>query len=569
MENIKYNELGKLETKKLVFELANLLRGKMQYFDYQVNLVASAFIIYLYSKWGTEYNVNDFINNEIDDETTKSFLNDFGNNLNFETMRKISIDANENEVLSIIFSNEIDNNDMSTPFGIIDLSSRLLELTEYDTVLDLGSGKGNLLNYVGSYFNVKNRIGIEINTKNILISNIRKIVLGLDIHYIQSDLLNYDYTNINASKVFSNAPFGLRWPEISLRLNENKVLMNYLRGVKSTISGDWVFAIIAMLNHNINGKSVVVMSNAGTWNKADRLIRERLVEEGRIEGVISLPSNLFNGTQIPVSILVLSQNNKKIKLVDASQIFTQGRRVNTLEENDVEKIMNIYNSESDLSASVDIELIREQEYILNPNRYIQSVDNINTGLPLSYFCTTISRGAMKSSSELDDLVSKNETNFKYLMLKNIQNGLIDKYLPSLKYIEEKDFNYCIKNNNLIISKNSPFKVARAVIDEGTKVLANGNLYFIELDDSRINPVFLEFFMQSELGIAQLERYAKGTAIKNISIQDLKEIKIPNLTREKQDEIADLYLGYLEELEILEKQSLIIKEKKDKLIEGIF
>ena len=52
--------------------------------------------------------------------------------------------------------------------------------------------------------------------------------------------------------------------------------------------------------------------------------------------------------------------------------------------------------------------------------------------------------------------------------------------------------YCIKNNSLVISKNgAPVKIAVASVEEGRKILANGNLYVIELDETKVNPYFVK------------------------------------------------------------------------------
>ena len=37
-------------------------------------------------------------------------------------------------------------------------------------------------------------------------------------------------------------------------------------------------------------------------------------------------------------------------------------------------------------------------------------------------------------------------------------------------------------------------------------MVNENLYFIEVDDSKVNHTFVEVFLQSEKGIAWLNRY---------------------------------------------------------------
>ena len=107
-----------------------------------------------------------------------------------------------------------------------------------------------------------------------------------------------------------------------------------------------------------------------------------------------------------------------------------------------------------------------------------------------------------------------------------------------------------------------------VFSEGKTIFANGNLYFIELDESKVNLIFVEFFLQSAAGMAQLNRYAKGTAMKSISIQDLMKIKIPALPLNEQNKIAEKYETLCEELIVLQKQTELIKDKKARLIEEV-
>lgn len=75
----------------------------------------------------------------------------------------------------------------------------------------------------------------------------------------------------------------------------------------------------AYLNMNKPGKTIVLMSGAGTWNKPDEEIRQKLLENGIIEGVILLPPNLMTSTAIQLSMIILSQDNKKVRMVDASK----------------------------------------------------------------------------------------------------------------------------------------------------------------------------------------------------------------------------------------------------------
>ena len=52
-------------------------------------------------------------------------------------------------------------------------------------------------------------------------------------------------------------------------------------------------------------------------------------------------------------------------------------------------------------------------------------------------------------------------------------------------------------------------MAIASVKEGNKILANGNLYVIELDEDKINPYFLKAYLESENGKAALSRVAVG------------------------------------------------------------
>lgn len=203
------------------------------------------------------------------------------------------------------------------------------------------------------------------------------------------------------------------------------------------------------------------MANGGMWNKPDEGLRKELIEQGLIEGIIQLPERLLSSTGIPVTVLIMSQGNDEIRMVDASKLVTKGRRQNTLENSDVMNILNAYHTDTDISNSVSIDEIAANEYILNPNRYMEVDVEIENGISLGELCLSINRGAMVKSKDLDSMVSKTSTQYHYLMLQNIKDSLIDAKLPNLKEIEDRLSKYCIQDKNLIISKTSPFKIATA------------------------------------------------------------------------------------------------------------
>ena len=279
--------------------------------------------------------------------------------------------------------------------------------------------------------------------------------------------------------------------------------------------------------------------------------RKYFVERKLIECVITLPIKMFSYTNVGTTLIVLSHNNERVRMIDASQICMMGRRQNLFRGDDIATIVNAMHTDSDYSREVSIEELRENDYNLSLERYMQCVPSFSNGVPFESVIRSISRGAPCTASQLDTMVSNEVTNMQYLMLANIQNGMIDDKLPYLSSIEPKYEKYCLKNNDLILSKNGyPYKVAVASVREDQRILANGNLYIIELDEDRANPYYVKAFFESEQGIATLKNITVGATIPNIGVDKLKKVLIPLPSMEEQNRIAQKYQAAQDEIAML-------------------
>ena len=571
MDRNEFEQLKNLDTREITWNIFSELRGDFAVENALHVVVSLTALASILKETGNKIEMLSFIKDRVKDDTTLSFLNKLISG-SFSQIQELSAKYENNVLKAVALFSEpsrfTESDINATPEGIANLSISLLNIADNDVVLDMGSGVNSFLIQAGLVSVSKSLMGVEINTQCVIIANIRTLITGLPISVIQGNIISQDFSEFKATKVFSNPPFGVRWSSLQSYISNNKKLSKYFKDAKRTVSSDWAYAISAHLNQVDEGKTIVLMTNAGTWNNPDEEIRKRLIEEGLIEGVILLPARLFSSTSIALTMMIFSQNNKEIKMVDASDLYSKGRRINTLESNDIAKILAAYHQDSEISRVIPIKEISEQEYILNPQRYVRKDSDIDEGIALRDICLSINRGSMITSTELDELASSDDTGYQYLMLQNIQDGVVDTNLPTLSKIDEKYKKYCIHDKNLILSKISPFKVAMAHVPEGKTILANGNLYFIELDESKVNLIFVEFFLQSEAGMAQLNRYAKGTAMKSISIQDLMKIKIPALPLNEQNRIAEKYETLCEELIVLQKQTELIKDKKARLIEEV-
>ena len=68
------------------------------------------------------------------------------------------------------------------------------------------------------------------------------------------------------------------------------------------------------------------MTNGSVSNITDMKIKKYFIENGYIETIISLPANLFNSTTIPTTLMVLSKNNKKVRMVECIKTISTRKK---------------------------------------------------------------------------------------------------------------------------------------------------------------------------------------------------------------------------------------------------
>ena len=86
---------------------------------------------------------------------------------------------------------------------------------------------------------------------------------------------------------------------------------------------------------------------------AEGKIRQGLLQEELFEAVIGLAPNLFYGTGIPASVLVLNRDKAaarkgKVLFIDASGEFEEGSNQNRLRDQDIEHIVGTFHACADL-----------------------------------------------------------------------------------------------------------------------------------------------------------------------------------------------------------------------------
>jgi type I restriction enzyme M protein len=130
------------------------------------------------------------------------------------------------------------------------------------------------------------------------------------------------------------------------------------------------------------GKAAIVVPTGFITAQSgiERKIREKLVEEKMLRGVISMPSNIFATTGTNVSILFLDKTNTKgdIVLMDASKLGTtvkDGKNQKTLLSDEEEQLIidtfNAHKAVDDFSVVLSYKQIAEKNYSFSAGQYFE------------------------------------------------------------------------------------------------------------------------------------------------------------------------------------------------------
>lgn len=177
---------------------------------------------------------------------------------------------------------------------------------------------------------------------------------------------------------------------------ENDLYNRFTWGIPPEKNGDYTFLLHIIKSLKSTGKGAVILPHGVLFRgNAEATIRENLIKQGYIKGIIGLPANLFYGTGIPACIIVIDKEHaqkavsnfnesdtdlptvsgRPIFMIDASKGFIKDGNKNRLRSQDIHKIVDVFNKGLELkrySRLVEFDEIATNDYNLNIPRYIDS-----------------------------------------------------------------------------------------------------------------------------------------------------------------------------------------------------
>ncbi len=220
---------------------------------------------------------------------------------------------------------------------------------------------------------------------NNLVHSIPYVIQGNTIlepyHKEGTALRRFDY-------VVSNPPFKLDFSDFRDQLDTKANKQRFFAGIPKVPNKDkdkmaiyllFIQHIIASLSKKGKAAIVVPTGFITAQSGIEKGIREHLVENKMLAGVVSMPSNIFATTGTNVSILFLDATNQgDVILIDASNLgekVKEGKIQKTLlSEADEEQIIRVFNAKEaveDFSVVVSYDEIAAKNCSLSAGQYFE------------------------------------------------------------------------------------------------------------------------------------------------------------------------------------------------------
>lgn len=255
---------------------------------------------------------------------------------------------------------------------------------------DPACGSGSLLLQAKKHFDAhiieEGFFGQEINHTTYNLAR-----MNMFLHNINYDKFNIQLGNTLIDPHFgddkpfdaivSNPPYSVKWigSDDPTLINDDRFAPAGVLAPKS--KADFAFVLHALSYLSSKGRAAIVCFPGIFYRGgAEQKIRQYLVDNNYVETVISLAPNLFFGTTIAVTILVLAKNKKDTttQFIDASGLFKKETNNNVLLDTHIEQIMQVFDSKANVdhfAQSVPFEKVAANGYNLSVSSYVEAEDN--------------------------------------------------------------------------------------------------------------------------------------------------------------------------------------------------
>lgn len=278
-----------------------------------------------------------------------------------------------------------------TPKMVSEMMAQIVTINQEEkklfSVFDPTMGSGSLMLNVRHHLKYPENVkyhGQEMNTTTFNLAKMNLILHGVDeedMNLRNGDTLNKDWPTTEPylfDSVVMNPPYSAKWSADATFLNDSR--FNRYGKLAPKSKADFAFLLHGFYHLKETGTMAIVLPHGVLFRgAAEGVIRQKLLEDGSIYAVIGMPANLFFGTSIPTTVIILKKNRetRDVLFIDASKEFIKGKKQNKLSSENVEKIVSMYKNrtnEEKYAYLASFDEIKENDYNLNIPRYVDTFE---------------------------------------------------------------------------------------------------------------------------------------------------------------------------------------------------
>jgi type I restriction enzyme M protein len=442
-----------------------------------------------------------------------------------------------------------------TPKPVKEMLAKIFPIYEGMFLADITAGTCGILTEIVNQSsneglgNDKIRLyGQEINYKIALIGKLNLLLHGVRNPNVmikdslKETILKDRKTLDKIDIIVSNLPLGLNWNENEIAYREE-----FKYEYPSKMFADWLFIQRSLAALSDNGKAAFVVSKGTLTRTSEISIRKNFILEDLIEAVISLPNNLYGSKTMAIEILIINKSKvfekkNKILFIDASkEYYKKERGKNDLTSEHIDKILDAFHNWREIeqySKIVDSTAIEENCFELDGPLYVNNrVMNLELGhVKKLKDVADIRRGLQISKNETNKL-SIDKGKHYYIKISDINNGEITFNEKISGLSESKISSYELRPQDIIISARGTL-IKTAIYEQNMPPsIISGNIMLIRVKKD-YNPYFLKFFLNSSKGKEMIQDMQGGSTITSLNHSKLQDLLVPDLNRERQDQLAE-------------------------------
>lgn len=316
-----------------------------------------------------------------------------------------------------------------TPSSIVNTLVSILKPFDNCRVYDCCCGSGGMFvqsaKFIRAHSGNRGSISIygqEANADTWKMAKMNMAIRGIDADLgpYQADTFTNDlHPTLKADFILANPPYNYSpW-------NQEKLLDDVRWKYGTPPAGNANYAWIQHMIHHLapNGKIGLVLANIALSSQqcGEGEIRQKIIEDDLIEGIISMPSNLFYSVTLSVTLWFITKGKKqkgKTLFIDArhmGHMVDQSHR--DFSEEDIQKLATTFEKFQNGTLEnvkgfcyvATTEDIAKQDYILTPGRYVGIEDQEDDGEPFDEKMTRLTSELsemFKKSHKLEDEIKK-------------------------------------------------------------------------------------------------------------------------------------------------------------------